>query len=62
MLCEPSCIAHVSTITAGCVQGLLERCAQCTAGAGALITGASPRKVRVAALPVSAEAHRMAPL
>ena len=47
------------TITAGCVQGLLEGCAQCTAGAGALVAGASLRNTRVAALPVSIEAHRV---
>ena len=47
------------TITAGCVQGLLEGCAQCTAGAGALVAGASLRNTRVAALPVSTEAHRV---
>jgi len=46
-------------ITAGCVQGLLERRAQCTAGIGALVTGASPKNTRVAALPVSTEAHRI---
>jgi len=46
-------------ITAGCVQGLLERCAQCTAGAGALVTSASLKNTRVTALPVSIEAHRI---
>lgn len=46
-------------LTAGCLQGLLERCAQCTAGVGALVTGASPRNTSVAAIPVSAEAHRI---
>ena len=41
------------------MQGLLERCAQCTAGAGALATGASLGITRVAALPVPTEAHRI---
>lgn len=53
-------VVHISlAITAGDVQGLLERCAQCTAGVGALVTGASPKHTRVAALAVSTEAHRI---